>query len=143
MKLHAATFLGILLIAPAIESAQIRRPVTAGRVDETTRVIDDCEKRTNTFKRSVRRKSHGDLPNLQRDVDQLEEALNRVGESWNRDHSPQKTRSYVGAAITISQSINRYMSVYRGDADLLNQWLSVRAEINRLAQTFGLPVIRW
>lgn len=143
MKLPTTALIGALLISSPVEGLQLRRPVIAGRAEETTRVINDCEKRTNTFKRTVRRKSRGDLPNLQRDVDQLEEALDRVGDSWNRDRDPQKTRAFAAAAISVSQIINRYVAAYRGDADLVNQWMTVRAELNRLAQTFGLPMIRW
>jgi hypothetical protein len=49
----------------------------------------------------------------------------------------------VAAAISVSQIINRCVIVYRSDADLVNQWMPVRAELYRLAQTFGLPMIRW
>jgi len=143
MKKYASILLGVLLLIPPAVNAQARRQAAAGRVDETTRVINDCESRTNTFKRSVRRKARGDAPNLQRDVDDLEKAMNEVGDSWNKDHNMQKTRAYVTAAITVSQRINRFMTAYRGDADLVNQWVPVRTELNRLAQTFGLPAIRW
>ena len=143
MRTYASVLLGVLLFLPPVASPQARRQPAAGRVDETTRVINDCESRTNSFKRHVRRKARGDAPNLQRDVDDLEKAMNEVGDSWNKDHNMQKTRAYVTAAITVSQRINRFMTAYRGDPDLVNEWVPVRAELNRLAQTFGLPAIRW
>lgn len=142
MNKYAEIAVAMILLS-GLAPAQVGRPTSAGKVDETTRVINDCEKRTNKFKRSVRLKVKGDAPNLQRDTDQLEEALNKVGDSWNRDHNPQKTRAFVTAAITVGQQINRYMTTFRGDADLGSQWTAVRAELNRLAQTFKLPAIRW
>jgi hypothetical protein len=143
MKRYAGITIIAVLLA-GLANAQVKRPVAgANKIDETTKVINDCEKRTNTFKRSVKLKVKGDAPNLQRDADQLEEALNKVGDSWNRDHDPQKTRAFVTAAITVGQQINRYMTTFRGDGDLTNQWTAVRAELNRLAQTFALPAIRW
>jgi hypothetical protein len=142
MNRYAIIGLAMVLLS-GLASAQARRPAGVNKVDETTKVINDCEKRTNTFKRSVRLKVKGDAPNLQRDTDQLEEALNKVGDSWNRDHDPQKTRGFVTASITVGQTINRYMTTFHGDADLATQWTAVRAELNRLAQTFGLPAIRW
>jgi hypothetical protein len=143
MKICAG-IMGALLLLPGASVAQVRRPVPAtGRVDETTRIINDCEKRTNEFKRSVRRKARNDAPNLQRDADNLEEAMNKVGDSWNKDHDLQKTRGYVAAAIASSQTLNRFMISYRGDPDLTNQWAAVKTELNRLAQTFNLPRIQW
>ena len=69
--------------------------------------------------------------------------MNKVGDSWNRDHDMQKTRAFVTAAITMSQTLNRFMSGYRGDPDLSNDWAAVRTELNVLAKTFALPPIRW
>lgn len=140
---YARIIASALLLLPAWSVAQVRRPAAGARADDTTKVIDDCEKRTNSFKRKVRLKARGDAPNLQRDADNLEEAMNKVGESWNRDHDMQKTRAFVTAAITVSQTLNRFMTGYRGDPDLTNEWATVRTELNLLAQTFGLPKIRW
>lgn len=132
-----------VMLLSTLAPAQVGKPMAGNKVQQTTNVINDCEKRTNTFKRSVRLKAKGNVPNLQRDADQLEQAMNKVGDSWNRDHDPQKTRAFVTGAITVGQQINKYMTTFRGDADLANQWAAVRAELNRLAQTFGLPPIRW
>jgi len=131
-----------LLWLPAWAIAQVR-PVAGGRADQTTKVINDCEKRTNSFKRKVRLKARGDAPNLQRDADNLEEAMNKVGDSWNRDHDLQKTRAFVSVAIASSQTLNRFMSSYRGDPALTNDWAAVKTELNALARQFGLPTIRW
>ena len=131
----------VSLLLP-LATAQVRRPA-GGRVDQTTKVINDCEKRTNSFKRKVRLKSRGDAPNLQRDADNLEEAMNKVGDSWNKDHDLQKTRAYVTAAIASSQTLNRFMISYRGDPDLTNEWAAVKTELNALARQFSLPTIRW
>ena len=131
-----------LLFLPAWAQAQ-RRVAPGARADQTTKVINDCEKRTNSFKRKVRLKARGDAPNLQRDADNLEEAMNKVGDSWNQDHDLQKTRAYVTAAIASSQTLNRFMVSYRGDPDLTNDWAAVKTELNALAREFKLPTIRW
>ena len=133
---------GIVLLS-GLAPAEVRRPAVGGnKIEETNRVINDCEKRTNQFKRSVSLKVKGDAPNLQRDGGQLEEGLNRVGDSWNRDHDPQKTRAFVTASITVGQQINRSMVTFRDPGDVASQWTAVRSELNQLAQTFGLPAIR-
>jgi len=142
MHRYARMVAAVLVLLPAWAIAQIR-PAAGGRVDQTTKVINDCEKRTNSFKRKVRLKARGDAPNLQRDADNLEEAMNRVGDSWNKNHDLQKTRAYVTAAIASSQTLNRFMMSYRGDPDLSNDWAAVKTELNALARQFGLPTIRW
>jgi hypothetical protein len=143
MKIYVKIAAVALLLMPAWSLAQVRRPATGARADKTTKVIDDCEKRTNSFKRKVRIKARGDAPNLQRDADNVEEAMNKVGDSWNKDHDLQKTRAFVTAAIASSQTLNRFMMSYRGDPDLTNEWAGVKTELNALALQFGLPTIRW
>ncbi len=66
-----------------------------------------------------------------------------MGDSWNRDHDPQKTRAFVTAAIAVGQRINPYMTTVKIDPDLSNDWVAVRTELNHLAQTFNLPPVRW
>jgi hypothetical protein len=142
MNYYTRSIAVALMLLTGWAGAQVR-PATARRADQTTKVINDCEKRTNSFKRKVRLKARGDAPNLQRDADNLEEAMNKVGDSWNKDHDLQKTRAYVTAAIASSQTLNRFMISYRGDPDLSNDWAAVKTEINALAVQFSLPTIRW
>jgi hypothetical protein len=80
---------------------------------------------------------------LNRDADRLEEAMNRVGDSWNRDHNVQKTRQFVSAAIAVARDINKTMINWHLDSNAEQEWAAVRAELNRLAQTFGLPKVIW
>ena len=146
MNKYAWIAAGMMLLS-GWAPAQVRRPATGAaggnKVEETTNIINDCEKRTNVFKRDVRLKLKGGAPKLQRDADSLEESMNKVGDSWNRDHDPQKTRGFVTASIAVGQQINGYFTTIKGSGDLTNQWAAVRTELNRLAQTFGLPAIRW
>jgi hypothetical protein len=140
---YALILAATLLLLPAWAVGQVKRPATGAKADQTTNVINDCEKRTNSFKRKVRLKARGDAPNLQRDADNLEEAMNRVGDSWNKDHDLQKTRAFVTAAITSSQTLNRFMISYRGDPELTSEWAGVKTELTALAVEFKLPAIRW
>ena len=80
---------------------------------------------------------------MNNDADRLENAMDRVGDSWNRDHNAQKTKGYVSAAIAVSQDINRTMVNWHLDQQVEQEWAAVRGEINRLAQVFRLPSIRW
>jgi hypothetical protein len=56
MKAMTAVMIGLTLIGTQ-STAQIRRgrAVTGGRIDETTRIINDCERRTNSFKKTLDR----------------------------------------------------------------------------------------
>jgi hypothetical protein len=140
-------YAGIALL-PANSFAQIRRG--GAQINETTQIINDCERRTNTFKKTLDRALARDNVRagqarenqLNRDASNLENALDKVGDSWNRDHSLDRTREYVRAAIALANDINVAMRSWNMGGDAENQWAAVRAELNRLAQKFGLPRIR-
>jgi hypothetical protein len=69
--------------------------------------------------------------------------MNDVRESWNGEHNPPKTRRFVSVAIRAGQDINRTMVRRQLNPDVQRQWTMVRAELNRLAEAFELPRIRW
>ena len=140
-------------LLPGILPAQPRqggRPPGPERMGNISRVIADCEDRTNDFKRSLRvaldRSSFNNSrreDELNRDASRLERALNRVRESWNLEHNPSRTRRSVGEAITAGRDINRTMVRRRLNPDVQRQWDIVRGELNHLADVFELPSIRW
>src|SRR5262245_38607259 len=133
-----------------VVSAQIRRGNVGGKVDETTRIINDCEQRTNSFKKTLDRAlgrdnvraGQGREDQLNRNASNLENALDKVGDSWNRDHNMDKTRGYVRTAIGFANDINVAMRNWNMGGDAESEWSAVRAELNRLAQTFNLPRVR-
>jgi hypothetical protein len=69
--------------------------------------------------------------------------MDRVREAWNRERDPGKTRHFVEDAIHVSREINRVMNDNRFYPELHRQWSVVRDEINRLAEAFELPRLRW
>jgi uncharacterized protein YpuA (DUF1002 family) len=77
------------------------------------------------------------------DAERLERAMNRVREAWNREHDPPKTRDFVNDAISAGRDINRTMAARRLNPNVQRQWDAVRSELNRLAEAFELPRIRW
>jgi hypothetical protein len=53
--MRSLVLLSILLL-PAQADGQVRRGnAGAGRIDETIRIINDCEQRTNSFKKTLDR----------------------------------------------------------------------------------------
>jgi hypothetical protein len=68
--------------------------------------------------------------------------MDKVGDSWNKDHSLDRTRDHVRAAIALANDINVAMRNWNMGGDAETQWAAARAELNRLAQKFGLPRIR-
>lgn len=131
-------------------SAQLRRPAGGGaRANQTTQIINDCERRTNDFKKTLDRALGkpgvrlGERENqLNRSASQLEDAMDRVGDSWNRDHDMDKTRGNVRVAVGFASDINRTIRAASFYGEVGNQWAAVLAEVNRLASTFGLPRVR-
>lgn len=142
-----ASSVGIAVL-PTHSFAQIRRG--GAQINETTQIINDCERRTNTFKKTLDRALGRDNVRagqarenqLNRDASNLENALDKVGDSWNKDHSLERTREYVRAAIALGNDINVAMRNWNMGGDAESQWAAVRAELNRLSQKFGLPRIR-
>jgi hypothetical protein len=118
--------------------------------EETTRIINDCERRTNDFKGILRhalaesRLDHsGREKQLNRAAERLEDVMDHVGDSWNRDQNPAETRKFVAEAIAVSRDINKAMIKWHLNPEAEREWDAVRAELNRLAETFSLQKIRW
>ena len=68
--------------------------------------------------------------------------MDKVGDSWNKDHSLDGTRDHVRGAIALANDINVAMRNWNMGGDAENEWAAVRAELNRLAQKFNLPGVR-
>jgi hypothetical protein len=150
MRRLALSAISIVLVLLPTE-AQVRyRGERGWQLEETTHIINDCERRTNAFKGTLRhainesRLDHSRREQqLNRDADRLENALDHVGDSWNRDHDPGKTRRFVAEAIAVSRDINNTMIKWHLHPEAEREWDAVRAELNQLAATFGLRPIGW
>ena len=149
-SLILTTALAVLL--PSLITAQRRYddpPPRGGRGRDISRVIADCEQRTNDFRRSFRYatergfRDHMRVDDLNRHADRLERAMNAVRESWNRERNPDRTRRFVSDALSNGQEINRAITRGRIHPEIQKQWSSIRIELNRLAEAFELPRIRW
>jgi hypothetical protein len=148
-RLTLSAILIVMVLLPA-EAQDRHRGERQWQFDETTRIINDCEKRTDAFKVILRQALNespldhsGREKQLNRDADRLENAMDHVGDSWNRDHNPGKTRRYAAEAIAVSRDINKTMIKWHLNPEAEKEWDAVRSELNRLAETFGLQQIRW
>jgi hypothetical protein len=138
----------LVLLLPVVANAQ--RHDRDGRRDERGerigRVIRDCEDRTNDFQRAVARswgrERHSD-DELDRSAAQLERSLNRIRDSWNRDHDYERTRRNVVAAIDAGRDINRILRRHRMGSRVEREWGAIKNELNNLAEVFEQPRIRW
>jgi len=112
-------------------------------------VIADCERRTDEFRRSFRyasergHRDHMRIEDLNRNADRLERVMNAVRDSWRSHRDPGRTRRFVSEAISTGQDINRTMVRARLHPNIERQWVAIRSELNRLAEAFDLPRIRW
>jgi hypothetical protein len=121
-----------------------------GNIQQTTNTINDCEKRTNKFRKTLDkalardnvRAGQGREDQLNNDANRLENQLDKVGDSWNKNHSIDQTRQHVSVAIAIANDINKAMRNWKMGGDAESEWAAIRGELNRLAQTFGVPKIR-
>jgi hypothetical protein len=120
------------------------------RGGDIARVVRDLDERTSVFERSFRHalersdyRGSYRQDELVRHANALDQSVSRVRESWNRGHNVEKTRHFVDEAIHASRSINSVMNRNRFYPGLQEQWSAVRGELNRLAEAFGLPRLRW
>jgi hypothetical protein len=150
-------FLGKILLAiiacallPFSTHAQRRRgTINSGKINETTNIINDCERRTNQFRKTLDRAlgrdnvraGQGRENQLNREATQLHDAMARTGDAWNRDHNYNRARQNVNAAIVFARDIDRAMHNWNMGGDAVSQWAAVRSELNRLALNLGLPKI--
>lgn len=120
------------------------------REQRIARVVTDCNARTDEFQRLFRRALEhsgyrGSLKqvDLDRHADALAQSMGRVREAWNRERNPERTRRFVEDAIRVSREINRVMDNNHFYPELHRKWSTVRDELNRLAEVFDLPRLRW
>ncbi len=139
--------MALALLWPAVAKAQPGRGRgPEGRDERIARVIRDCEERTNDFLRAVEHawgtdRHTGDR--LDREAARLEQALNRIRDSWNRDRDYRRTRGYVGTAVDAGRQVNRILRDHRLGPRVQREWGAIRNELNNLAEVFEQPRIRW
>jgi hypothetical protein len=158
MKKHLIVGVAFALALSGVLGAQARqRPQDRGRPDERvgriSGVIADLERRTDEFQTALRRSmGRGDMgregragrqDQLERDAAQLARAMDRLKESWNRDRDPARSRRNAATAISAGRNINRTLSRHRLRDSIQHEWSVVRDELNRLADAFDEPKIRW
>lgn len=121
-----------------------------GSYSSITRTINDCENRTDDFRRSLRRALNaspldhtGREHQLLRQADRLENALDRTGDSWNRDRDPRRARRYVAEALDAARDIDTTMRRWRLHPEADRDWSIVRAQLAHLARALDLSGGRW
>ena len=113
-------------------------------------IIADCEQRTNEFnavlKRSLDRSALDGTrreDRLNREAAKLEHAMNRLRDSWNEDKDFERSRRNLRAALSAGQDIHRALSRHQVRGHVQREWDVLREQLNRLAEVFKEPKIRW
>lgn len=157
MKRQLIAGVAVVLALSGVIAARTQRPgrpQDRGRPDERvgriSGVVADLERRTDEFQTALRRETgRGDRrgpgreDQLNRDAAQLARAMDRLRESWNGDHDPARSRRNAAAAISAGRSLNRTLARHRLRGTIQREWTAVRDELNRLAEAFDQPKIRW
>lgn len=108
-----------------------------------TATINDCERQTNGFVGSLRQAlSQANVryerkEDLLRSARDLENAMDKVGDAWNRDNNPERAGEHVRTAIGAAREINQIMVRRRLNRDTEQRWNLVRRELNLLARAFN------
>lgn len=148
MRRHLQWIVVLALLLPVVAKAQSRGRSGRGddRSERIARVIGDCEQRTNEFLKAVegawgRERHNNDVLDL--NAAKLERALNRVRDSWDRNHDYGRTRGNIGAALNAGRDVNRTLSRHRLSQRVSQEWGAIKTELNNLADVFEQPRIRW
>lgn len=125
------------------------RPASAS-IESITRTINDCENRTDDFRKTLKRALRNSPldgssreAQLNRQADRLERALDRTGDSWNKDKDISKTKRQVQDALGAARDINSAMRNWQFYGEVDREWGIVKLQLNHLAGAFGLNQIRW
>ena len=143
-------FLMALLMAPTLFAQPRRDRDWEDRRGRVSAIISDCERRTDDFKVILRRtldRSPLDgtrrEDELNRSAAVLEKAMNRLKESWNLDRDFDRSRRHLAVALDAGRDLNRTLSRHRLRSHIQREWDVVKSELNRLAEVFREPRIRW
>lgn len=116
---------------------------------DVDRIIKRVEERSDAFRKAV--DNHLDRSrlddtraedNINRQVKQLEEALDELRSEFDRRDSWQETRSNVQKVMRQSDEINATMRRRSFGPAIENEWRLLRADLNRLAGIYNLPQLR-
>jgi hypothetical protein len=113
-------------------------------------IVRDCDLRGTEFRSAVARALDRSSLDGTRTEDQLNEhtkrldvAIHRLRESWNREHDPERSREQVREAVAAARDLNWVIEADQVRGRVQHEWDRLRAELNRLADIFHEPQIRW
>ncbi len=153
-KLSATLFglfavIGLLAISVATAQAQGRYRGKAYSKADVDRIIKRVEERGDAFRKAVDR--HLDRSRLDdtkaedrinRQVKQLEEALDELRSEFDRRDRWQETRANVEKVIGEANEINALMRNGRFGPAIEREWTLLRADLNKLAGIYNLRQLK-
>ena len=121
-----------------------------GRTGRISGVIVDLDRRATEFRGALARAlDHSRMDGTRRedrlndDAKKLDRAVSRLRDSWNSDHDVQRSKRNVSAAIDAARSINSAMERHAVHGHVQGEWDALKHELNRVAEAFDEPRIRW
>lgn len=116
---------------------------------DVDRIIRRVEERSDAFRKVVdNRLDRSRLDDtraedeINRQVKQLEEALDELRSEFDRRDSWRETRSNVQKVMRQSDEINIIMRRHRFGTAVESEWRLLRADLNKLAGIYDLPQLR-
>jgi hypothetical protein len=120
------------------------------RIGRISGVVRDCDQRATDFRHALDHAlDHSRLngsrmeDRLNAEARELDHAISRLRESWNREHDVGRSRMHVAQAIEAGRHINRALEHHALRGRIQREWDDLRSELNLLAEVFGEPQIMW
>jgi hypothetical protein len=141
--------IGLLAISFATAQAQGRYRGKFYSKADVDRIIKRVEERSDAFRKAVDRhldRSRLDDTNaedrINRQVKQLEEALDELRSEFDRRDRWQETRVNVEKVMRQADEINALMRNTRFGSAIEREWGLLRSDLNRLAGIYNLRQLR-
>lgn len=139
----------LIMVLPALAQPQGRARGRVYNKAEVDRVIERVEDRSDAFVKLVDRsldRSRLDgsrtEDNLNRQVKQLEKALDELRREFDRRQAWVETKSQVQAVVNQADEINAWIRRSRTTPDIERQWAALRRDINTLADVYNIRRLR-
>lgn len=144
LSVMAFSFIALLTVSDTNAQGRYVGQYSKSQVDDIIRRVEDS---SNDFRSNFRQEldrsnlSSSQKSTYRRQVDNFENAADRLRKNFNSQNNWWSSRSQVQSLISAAQPLNTTMNSIGFRRNIERQWNRLRTDVNSLADTFDLPGI--
>jgi peptidoglycan hydrolase CwlO-like protein len=141
-----------LVLTTSVPTLAQRQGRYRGRVytkADVDRIIKRVETRSDDFKKIVDKSLDRSVldgtkkeDNINEQIKEFEKALDHLRSEFDRQQEWRETRSQVKDVLKESDEVNAIIRIGRFGATIEREWAAIRADLNRLAGIYELPLLK-